>query len=169
MCQNKISISTICLLIFTFAVSLLTTGCDSQSASAAETEVSVLVAEDYSLNDGTFYLNGDENNCYFEISDGTIHFFATDEQLQTFCNALALINSGYVNISESRYNEWCNYYKTNWTMPKTYTMYVDAMNNIEIQFDTAYNEVDGSVVSSSFAIYIDEDNFDYDQCRFTRK
>lgn len=164
MSQKKLSIPTIFLLIFTLAVSLLTTGCSGQ-VSAAE---NVLVAEDYSLNDGTFYLNGDENNCYFEISDGTIQFFATDEQMRTFCDILAQVNSGFVGISEPEYNDWCEKKRENWAEPKPYTIYVNPLNRIHIIYNAAYDD-DGNLASYAFAEYVDEDNFDYDFCRFTRK
>ncbi len=163
MCKTKISISTIFLLIFSLAVSLLAAGCE-QSVSAAD---NVLVAEDYSLNDGKFYLNGDANNCYFEISNGTIQFFGTDEQMKILCDTLAQVNTGFVNISESEYDKWRDFYKKNWVAPKPYELYVNPLNKLHIMFSPAYDD-NGDLVSYAFAEYVDENNFDYDFCRFTR-
>ena len=77
--NRKIKFSTLTVLILISTIIIV--GCNKHSTN--EEDFIAKPNTDISLNDGRFYLNGDINNCYFNIHNGHIQFIVGDtEQMQ---------------------------------------------------------------------------------------
>lgn len=118
------------------------------------------------LSDGYFYLNGNTENCYFKIQNKNIQFIIGDRnQMQK------LFDTTSENLNNSngfKFEEWNEQIISNWNTSKSYDIiYEEILNSTYIAWDITYDS-NGDIVRYSFADYVDENNFDYNKCRFTR-
>ncbi len=161
--NRKIKFSTLTVLILISTIIIV--GCNKHSTN--EEDFIAKPNTDISLNDGRFYLNGDINNCYFNIHNGHIQFIVGDtEQMQVLYD---LTSENVYNFSNAfQFEEYCEQLQTEWENPIPYIITITALGRTDIGWNVIYSETDGSIVSYSTAYYIDENNFESNGCTFTR-
>lgn len=118
------------------------------------------------VNDGKFYLNGNKESCYFTVSDERLRLIAdSEEQKRELYNARCEDDPTFANKFD--FDEWSTRLEEDWG----YGVHYIVLKNFWGSYDIAWNVVYGSdngVVGYLSARYINEDNFEYNGCRFTR-
>lgn len=122
---------------------------------------------DQRLNDGIFYLNGDINSVKFVISSESLQLITDDkESMQELYNLIADNNNAFK--ANFNFDEWYEQICSEWSVPKPYKIYLNGFGDLNVAWDIVYDQEDGSMVGYYCGDYIDENNFDYNSCRFTR-
>jgi len=122
---------------------------------------------DQRLNDGAFYLNSDINSVKFVISNESLQLIADDKgSMQELYNLIADNNAAFK--ANFNFDDWYEQICGEWNAPKPYMIYLNGFGSLNVAWDIVYDQEDGSVVGYYSGDYIDENNFDYNGCRFTR-
>ncbi len=125
------------------------------------------IITDQRLNDGTFYLNGDINSVKFVISNESLQLITDDkESMQELYNLIADNNNAFK--ANFNFDDWYEQMCSEWSVPKPYIIHLNGFGDLNIAWDIVYDQEDGSIVGYYSGDYIDENNFDYNGCRFTR-
>lgn len=122
---------------------------------------------DQRLNDGTFYLNGDVTSVKFMISNESLQLITDDkDSMQELYNLIADNNAEFK--ANFNFDDWYEQICSEWSVPKPYIIYLNGFGDLNVAWDIVYDQNDGSVAGYYCGDYIDENNFDYNGCRFTR-
>ena len=118
------------------------------------------------LNDGKFYLNGNKESCYFTVSEGYLRLIAdSKEQKRDLYNAQCEDDPTYANRVD--FDKWSTQLEENWGYGAHYIVLKNFLGSYDIAWNLVYGS-DNNLVGYLSARYINEDNFEYNGCRFTR-
>lgn len=159
---KKINFLTSCITLIIF--SMIMTACSISSANAEITNSDEDFSEAYAeptLNDGRFYFNSNPESCYFSVNNGNIQLvFENDNQMQELFDLTTEHN-------RFEFDEWRDRLKEDWNTPKPYIVHTTISGNVNVGWDVVYDD-NGNITGYLLARYVDKDNFDYINCRFTR-
>ena len=119
-----------------------------------------------SLNNGKFYLNGDTDSCYYQVENGKIKFIMeNEEQMREFYRVQCEADSSFEKFFD--FEEWCERYEEDWQNAIPYIVHIDLGGIPRVAWKVIYTRSGdiGAYISSD---YIDENNFESNNCRFTR-
>ncbi|MCM1579495.1 MAG: hypothetical protein NC078_11920 [Ruminococcus sp.] len=120
---------------------------------------------EYFLNDGLYYMDGDTGKCFFKIDDGHIHLvFEDKERFRDMYKTEVTDKYTPDNTHYKEFDEWVEYETELWKYPKEYTLVYNALLNPDdvcVGYDFTFD--DNMSVSSylSLALYVDSDSIEY--------
>lgn len=156
MVKKKIIFSSIIVLIVGILIILSQNA--SKKANADNDDLTSSIS--YSFNEGNFYLDGDINNCYFQVTNDTIQLIGSKEQLNVLYVNQSSLNSSYDEYYESLQDEWKS--------PMPYTIESNEFNGkIRWRWNFMYDKNE-ELFGSFFDYYIDENTLVYRGNRFIR-
>lgn len=118
------------------------------------------------VNDGKFYLNGNKESCYFTVSDERLRLIAdSEEQKRELYNAWCEDDPTFANKFD--FDELSTRLEEDWGYGAHYIVLKNFWGSYDIACNVVYGS-DNGVVGYLSARYINEDNFEYNGCRFTR-
>ncbi|MDE6709492.1 MAG: hypothetical protein K2J76_03270, partial [Oscillospiraceae bacterium] len=118
------------------------------------------------VNDGKFYLNGNNESCYFTVSEGYLRLIAdSEEQKRELYNEQCEDDPTFAD--KNSFDKWCEELEEDWRYQKSYIVHRDLFGSYKIAWHLVYGS-DHFLIGYLSARYIDEDNFEYNGCRFTR-
>lgn len=118
------------------------------------------------VNDGIFYLNGNKESCYFTVSDEHLRLIAdSEEQKRELYNAQCEDDPTFADKND--FDEWRKQLEEDWSYGPSYIVHRDFFGSYKIAWNLVYSS-DNNVIGYLSARYINEDNFEYNGCRFTR-
>ncbi len=123
--------------------------------------------EEPPLNEGNFYLNGNKDSCYFNVSNGNIRFIVgSKEQMQEYHNAQIEADSS-LKTRNFNFDEWYKQLEEEWKEPIPYIVHTDFSGSVNVAWSVGYDD-DGNITGYLCARYIDENNIKTSGCVFTR-
>lgn len=118
------------------------------------------------VNDGKFYLNGNKESCYFTVSDEHLRLIVdSEEQKRELYDAQCEDDPTFAD--KNSFDKWCEQLEEDWSYGTSYIVHRDFFGSYKIAWNLVYSS-DNSVIGYLSARYINEDNFEYNGCRFTR-
>lgn len=106
----------------------------------------------HTIKNGRYYLNGDLNDCYFDILNNKLKLIGTKEQYKDIYDSLKLEN-------RIEYDEWYLGVLDEWIDYKDFIIVKYSDDNIKIGYYYFYDE-NGYIHCPNNAVYIDENNIE---------
>ena len=119
---------------------------------------SLTLSENLELSSGNYYLNGDKNNCFFEVTDSTIQLKGNKEQFKLMYDT--------IDNPQITFEDWYTSKLKQWNIPKEYDVIVQYKEK-RVAWNMNYDE-SGNLLGYNFDIYIDENAFKYNSNYFIK-
>lgn len=118
------------------------------------------------LNSGNYYLDGNNENSYFVVSNESFQLNVGNKE-QAF-ELYKCICKKYENFSKQHtFNQWYKTTFNEWINPQQYIIISVSSEKSHIGWNVTYDS-NGNIETYYTAYYIDENNFEFQGCIFTR-
>ncbi len=163
--KNKIIISLF-IVFFTVVIGVIITLINTDKQANAKDETFFEPTEVLNLTSGNYYLDGNFKNSYFVVSDESFRLNVGNEE-QAFELFKCICGKNENFSKQHTFEQWYKTILDEWISSQQYIIIPISSEKTHIGWNVTY-DTDGNIETYYTAYYIDENNFEFNGCIFTR-